>query len=52
MNNPIVEGWYADPESRVYDGTVYMYVTRSLPFEDQLNLDLVATDDLKSFKIY
>lgn len=49
MKNPVIKGWYADPESRVYNGKVYMYVTRSLPFEDQHNLDLVVTDDLKTF---
>ena len=26
MKNPIAENWYADPESRVYGDTVYMYV--------------------------
>ena len=49
MKNPVIKGWYADPESRVYNGKVYMYVTRSLPFEDQHNLDVVITDDLKTF---
>ena len=43
MNNPVVDGWYADPESRVYGDTVYLYVTRSLPFEEQKNLDVVTT---------
>lgn len=52
MKNPIVEGWYADPESRVYGDTVYMYVTKSLPFEEQTNLDLVTTKDLESFEIH
>ncbi|MBQ9802153.1 MAG: family 43 glycosylhydrolase [Clostridia bacterium] len=52
MKNPVVKGWYADPESRVYGDTVYMYVTNSLPFDEQLNLDLVTTDDLENFKIY
>ena len=52
MKNPVSDHWYADPESRVYGDTVYMYVTRSLKFEDQQNLDLVTTDDLQNFKIY
>lgn len=52
MKNPVVKGWYADPESRVYGDTVYMYVTNSLPFEEQLNLDLVTTDDLVHFKVH
>ena len=52
MNNPIVNDWYADPESRVYGDTVFMYVTKSLPFDDQLNLDLVTTKDLQNFEVY
>lgn len=51
MNNPVVNGWYADPESRVYGDKVYMYVTNSLPFDDQKNLDLVITEDLESFTV-
>ena len=51
MKNPIVNGWYADPESRVYDDTVYIYVTKSLPFDEQQNLDLVVTDDLMHFEV-
>ncbi len=52
MKNPISENWYADPESRVYNDTVYMYVTRSREYEDQLNIDLVTTNDLESFNTY
>ena len=52
MKNPISTNWYADPESRVYGDTVYMYVTNSLPFDDQLNLDLVTTKDLENFETY
>jgi beta-xylosidase len=52
MKNPVVDAWYADPESRVYGDTVYMYVTNSLPFDDQLNLDLVTTKDLENFEVY
>ena len=51
MKNPIVQGWYADPESRVYDGKVYLYVTRSLAFEEQTNLDVVMSEDLENFEI-
>jgi beta-xylosidase len=52
MKNPISENWYADPESRVYGDTVYMYVTRSREYENQLNIDLVTTSDLKSFQTH
>ena len=50
MINRISPNQYADTESRVYGDTVYMYVTNSLPFDDQLNLDLVTTKDLESFE--
>ena len=52
MINPISKNQYADPESRVYGDTVYMYVTNSLPYEEQTNLDLVTTKDLESFETY
>jgi beta-xylosidase len=52
LKNPVSENWYADPESRVWGDTVYIYVTRSREYEDQLNLDLVTTNDLKTFKTY
>lgn len=51
MKNPIVQGWYADPESRVYQDRLYLYVTKSLPFEKQTNLDLIVSDDLEHFRI-
>lgn len=49
MKNPIIDGRYADPEARVYNGKVYIYVTRSLPFEEQHNLDLIVSEDLIHF---
>ena len=52
MKNPVSENWYADPESRVFCDTVYMYVTRSRAYEDQLNIDLVTTSDLESFQVH
>lgn len=51
MINPIVKGWYADPESRVYNDKVYIYVTKSLDFLEQQNIDLVVTEDLNNYKM-
>lgn len=51
MKNPIVDGWYADPEARVYNGKIYIYVTRSLPYKEQHNLDVVISSDLVDFQI-
>lgn len=50
MKNPVSQNWYADPESRVYGDTVYLYVTNSLPFREQHNLDVVTTRDLIHFE--
>ena len=52
MKNPISKNWYADPESRVYGDTVFMYVTNSLPFDEQKNLDLVTTKDMENYEIH
>lgn len=51
MKNPIVQGWYADPEPVVYNDKVYIYVTKSLPFEEQLNIDLVVSEDLENYEV-
>ena len=44
--NPIFEGWYADPEAVVYDGTCWVYPTSSLPYDEQLSFDCFSSDDL------
>ncbi len=51
MKNPIIDGWYADPESVVYNDKVYIYVTKSLPFEEQHNIDLIVSSDLEHFEL-
>jgi hypothetical protein len=44
--NPIVDGWYADPDMRVYDGVYWMYPTYSAPFDSQTFLDAFSSPDL------
>ena len=45
--NPIVSGWYADPEARFYEGRYWIYVTQSFSaYEDQMNLDAFSSEDL------
>lgn len=46
INNPISERWYADPEARFYNGEYWIYVTNSLPFHEQKNLDALHSTDL------
>lgn len=50
FNNPISESWHADPEARIYNGKYYIYVTRSLPYEQQLNQDMFVSDDLEHWE--
>ena len=50
FNNPISESWHADPEARIYNGKYCIYVTRSLPYEQQLNHDMFVSDDLEHWE--
>ena len=43
VKNPIVDGWYADPEARKYGDKYYVYVTGS---EKKNNLDAFSSSDL------
>jgi beta-xylosidase len=49
--NPILPGWYADPEARVFPGAdgrpeYWIYPTYSAPYNDQLYLDAFSSTDL------
>lgn len=47
IHNPIVSGWYADPEARCYNGKYFIYVTQSSSvYEEQKNIDAFSSDDL------
>jgi beta-xylosidase len=47
IKNPIVPGWYADPEARIYEGKYWIYVTRSITeYTKQLNIDAFSSSDL------
>ncbi len=47
VTNPLVEGWYADPEIRFYAGQYWIYVTRSYSeYEKQMNIDAFSSPDL------
>jgi len=47
--NPILEGWYADPEVRVFDQQYWIYPTYSAPYDQQLYLDAFSSTDLVSW---
>ena len=44
--NPILQGWYADPEVHVFAGQYWIYPTYSAPYNEQLFLDAFSSPDL------
>ncbi|SEM72702.1 Glycosyl hydrolases family 43 [Paenibacillus sp. OV219] len=44
--NPIFEGWYADPEARIFDNKYWIYPTYSAPYEEQTHFDAFYSTDL------
>ncbi len=51
-SNPLFEDWYADPEGLVDGNTLWVYPTRSLPFDEQTYFDAFSTEDLVCWKKY
>jgi beta-xylosidase len=44
--NPIIDGWYADPEVAVYENKYWIFPTFSARFEKQVFFDAFSSDDL------
>lgn len=44
--NPIVQGWYADPEAAVFENKFRVYPTFSAKFEEQVFLDAFSSEDM------
>ncbi len=45
-HNPVVEGWYADPEVAVFAGRYWIYPTFSAPYDQQRQFDAFSSPDL------
>jgi len=45
-HNPVLEGWYADPEGIVFQKDYWIYPTYSAPYEEQVFLDAFSSKDL------
>ena len=48
--NPIVEGWYADPQIRKYGNEYWVFPTASDSFRKQTFFDAFSSSDLKTWK--
>ncbi|HJU44019.1 MAG TPA: family 43 glycosylhydrolase, partial [Vicinamibacterales bacterium] len=44
--NPIIPGWYADPEAHVFAGKYWIYPTYSAPYDQQTFMDAFSSEDL------
>ncbi len=44
--NPIVPGWYADPEVRIFGNEYWVFPTYSAPYEEQTFMDAFSSKDL------
>ncbi|MGE3172547.1 MAG: glycoside hydrolase family 43 protein [Planctomycetota bacterium] len=44
--NPVLPGWYADPEAVVFGDRYWIYPTYSAPYDEQLFLDAFSSQDL------
>jgi beta-xylosidase len=44
--NPILPGWYADPEAHVFEDRYWIYPTYSAPYDEQTFLDAFSSPDL------
>ncbi|WP_170164429.1 glycoside hydrolase family 43 protein [Sinomicrobium pectinilyticum] len=45
-NNPVFEGWYADPEGIIFDNKYWIYPTYSAPYDKQVFFDAFSSPDL------
>ncbi|KAI1090667.1 carbohydrate-binding module family 66 protein [Rostrohypoxylon terebratum] len=50
--NPFVEGWYADPDTEIYDGTFWVYPTSSDDYDKQTYMDAFSSEDMINWKKY
>ncbi|WP_245586365.1 glycoside hydrolase family 43 protein [Olivibacter sitiensis] len=46
QQNPILKGWYADPEGIVFNNEYWIYPTYSAPYEEQVFFDAFSSKDL------
>ncbi|KAI3394507.1 hypothetical protein diail_2596 [Diaporthe ilicicola] len=44
--NPFVDGWYADPDTEIYNGLYWVYPTSSFGYDEQTYLDAFSSPDL------
>ena len=49
VGNPVIQGWYADPEAAVFDGKYWIFATYSAPYDEQTFMDCFSSPDLATW---
>lgn len=50
QKNPVISGWYADPEAIVYNNAYWIFPTYSAAYEQQIFFDAFSSKDLATWK--
>jgi beta-xylosidase len=48
--NPVIDGWYADPEGVIFDDQYWIFPTYSAKYRQQVHLDAFSSKDLVTWK--
>ena len=51
-SNPVIPGWYADPEGVIFKKRLWIYPTYSAPYEQQVFLNAFSTKDGRTWKTH
>ncbi|MFM6925324.1 MAG: glycoside hydrolase family 43 protein [Ferruginibacter sp.] len=52
QQNPVIDGWYADPEGVIFGKQYWIYPTYSARYEQQVFLDAFSSTDMVHWKKY
>ncbi len=47
--NPVIAGWYADPDAGIFNTQCWIYPTYSAPYEQQVFLDVFSSPDMQTW---
>ncbi|MGB7527820.1 glycoside hydrolase family 43 protein [Sphingobacterium cellulitidis] len=50
QQNPVIKGWYADPEGIIYNNEYWIFPTYSATYEEQILFDAFSSKDLVNWK--
>ncbi len=50
--NPVIKGWYADPEAAIFNNQYWIYPTYSDKYEKQVFFDAFSSEDLVQWKTH